>query len=70
MKLIAGNSNPTLAAAMAQHLGMQLTQASIRRFSDGEIFMEVEVMEVQFMPLILAYPWQDTQLRGLDLLWH
>jgi len=42
MKLIAGNSNPTLAAAMAQHLGMQLTQASIRRFSDGEIFMEVE----------------------------
>ncbi|PZP87215.1 MAG: phosphoribosylpyrophosphate synthetase [Azospirillum brasilense] len=42
MKLIAGNSNTKLAAAVAEQLGMQLTQASIRRFSDGEIFVEVE----------------------------
>lgn len=42
MKLIAGNSNAPLAEAMAKHLGMDLTRASIRRFSDGEIFVEVE----------------------------
>jgi ribose-phosphate pyrophosphokinase len=42
MKLIAGNSNPALAEAMAKHLGIALTQASIRRFSDGEIFVEVQ----------------------------
>jgi ribose-phosphate pyrophosphokinase len=42
MKLIAGNSNTKLAADVAAQLGMQLTQASIRRFSDGEIFVEVE----------------------------
>lgn len=42
MKLIAGNSNAPLAEAMAGHLGMELTKASIRRFSDGEIFVEVQ----------------------------
>lgn len=42
MKLIAGNSNAPLAQAMADYLGIELTQASIRRFSDGEIFVEVQ----------------------------
>lgn len=42
MKLIAGNSNQPLAAAMADYLGVPLTAASIRRFSDQEIFVEVE----------------------------
>jgi ribose-phosphate pyrophosphokinase len=42
MKLIAGNSNAPLAAAVAQHLGVPLTSASIRRFSDQEIFVEVK----------------------------
>ena len=42
MKLIAGNSNEPLAQAMADYLGMKLTKASIRHFSDGEIFVEVE----------------------------
>ncbi len=42
MKLISGNSNQPLATAMANYLGMKLTSASIRRFSDEEIFVEVE----------------------------
>jgi ribose-phosphate pyrophosphokinase len=42
MKLIAGNSNQPLAKAMADHLGMKLTEASIRRFSDQEVFVEVQ----------------------------
>jgi ribose-phosphate pyrophosphokinase len=42
MKLIAGNSNPSLAAAMAKHLDLKLTDAAIKRFSDQEIFVEVK----------------------------
>jgi ribose-phosphate pyrophosphokinase len=42
MKLIAGNSNHPLAQAMADYLGMKLTKATIRRFSDQEIFVEVQ----------------------------
>lgn len=41
MKLIAGNSNPPLAAAIAQYLDMPLTSASIRRFNDSEVFAEI-----------------------------
>jgi len=42
MKLIAGNSNVPLATAVSQHLGVKLTEATIRRFSDGEVFVEVQ----------------------------
>ena len=42
MKIIAGNSNVPLATAVAQHLGVSLTAATIRRFSDQEIFVEVQ----------------------------
>ena len=41
MKLIAGNSNRPLAESIAQNLGLQLTQASIRRFNDMEVFVEI-----------------------------
>ena len=41
MKLVAGNSNRPLAEAIAAALGTQLTRASIRRFSDSEIFVEI-----------------------------
>ncbi len=42
MKLIAGNSNAPLAKAMADYLNVKLTEATIRRFSDQEIFVEVQ----------------------------
>ncbi|MFM9890471.1 MAG: ribose-phosphate pyrophosphokinase [Rickettsiales bacterium] len=42
MKLIAGNSNVPLASAMSEYLGVKLTAATIRRFSDQEIFVEVQ----------------------------
>ena len=41
MKLVAGNSNRPLAEAIASALGTGLTRASIRRFSDSEIFVEI-----------------------------
>jgi ribose-phosphate pyrophosphokinase len=42
MKLIAGNSNVPLAEAMSDYLNVKLTAATIRRFSDQEIFVEVQ----------------------------
>lgn len=42
MKLISGNSNLPLATAIAHYLGTALTVTSIRRFSDGEVFVEVQ----------------------------
>ena len=41
MKLVTGNSNPPLAEAIAAYLNMPLTRASIRRFSDEEVFVEI-----------------------------
>ncbi len=41
MKLIAGNSNRPLAEAISAYLDVPLTQASIKRFSDMEIFVEI-----------------------------
>ena len=41
MKLVAGNSNPPLAAAIAAYLNLPLTKASVRRFSDLEVFVEI-----------------------------
>lgn len=41
MKLLAGNSNRPLAEAMANYLDTTLTKASVRRFSDMEVFVEI-----------------------------
>ncbi len=41
MKLISGNANRPLAEAISAYLNVPLTQASIRRFSDMEIFVEI-----------------------------
>ncbi len=41
MKLIAGNSNRALAESIAGYLETPLTKASIRRFSDMEVFAEI-----------------------------
>ena len=41
MKLVAGNSNRPLAEAIAASLNLPLTKATVRRFSDNEIFVEI-----------------------------
>jgi ribose-phosphate pyrophosphokinase len=42
IKLVAGNSNPALASAIAEGLGLSLTKAVVRRFADMEIFVEIQ----------------------------
>lgn len=41
MKLLACNSNSPLAEAMSAYLNSPLTKASIRRFADNEVFVEI-----------------------------
>jgi ribose-phosphate pyrophosphokinase len=41
IKLVAGNANPALAREIAKWLGLELAKASVRRFADNEIFVEV-----------------------------
>jgi len=42
LKLVAGNSNPHLAKAIGEYLKTPLTKASVRRFADMEIFVEIQ----------------------------
>lgn len=41
MKILACNSNRPLAEAMSKYLDLPLTKASVRRFSDMEVFVEI-----------------------------
>ncbi len=41
MKLISGNSNKPLSEAISAYLNVPLTQASLKRFSDMEVFVEI-----------------------------
>ncbi|ROL61200.1 ribose-phosphate pyrophosphokinase [Bacteroidetes/Chlorobi group bacterium ChocPot_Mid] len=41
-KVASGRSNPVLAAKVAEHLGLHLSEVTIRNFSDGEIWAKFE----------------------------
>ena len=62
MKVLAGNSNRPLAEAIASHIGVPLTKASVRRFSDMEVFVEVHENvrgEDVFVVQSTSYPAND-----------
>ncbi len=40
-KLFAGSSNQPLAAQVARHLGKEVSQCTLKHFSDGEIFFQI-----------------------------
>lgn len=42
IKIVACNGNRPLAEAVAARMGLPLTQASIRRFADMEVFVEIQ----------------------------
>ncbi|MEQ8804219.1 MAG: ribose-phosphate pyrophosphokinase [Rhodospirillales bacterium] len=42
MKILACNSNRPLAEAISAYLNLPLTKASVRRFSDMEVFVEIQ----------------------------
>ena len=40
--IFTGNANPSMAAEIAQHLGISLGNAEVGRFSDGEVTVEIQ----------------------------
>ncbi|MGH7253552.1 MAG: ribose-phosphate pyrophosphokinase [Nitrospiraceae bacterium] len=68
MKILTGNSNRPLAEAMAAYLNLPLTQASIRRFSDMEVFVEIQENvrgEDVFVVQSTSYPANDNLMELL-----
>ena len=68
MKVLAGNSNQPLAEAIAAFLNLPLVEASIRRFSDMEVFVEIhENMrgEDVFLLQSVSYPANDNLMELL-----
>lgn len=41
LKIVTGNSNPELAGSICRHLGVPLSKSVVKRFSDGEIMVEI-----------------------------
>jgi ribose-phosphate pyrophosphokinase len=41
MKLLAGNSNPELAQGISDYLEIPQVKAKVKRFADGEVFVEI-----------------------------
>ncbi len=62
MKILSCNSNPGLAEAMGAYLGVPLTRATVRRFPDMEIFVEIHENvrgEDVFVVQSTSYPAND-----------
>ena len=68
MKLLAGNSNRPLAEAIAAFLGMPLTKATVQRFADMEVFVEIHENvrgEDVFLIQSTSYPANDNLMELL-----
>ncbi len=71
MKLVSGNSNRALSAAIADYLGIEQTKCSCRRFSDMEIFVEItENVRGQdtFVVQSTSYPANDNLMELLIII--
>jgi ribose-phosphate pyrophosphokinase len=68
MKLLAGNSNKTLAAAIGDYLDAPLTKAQVRRFADNEVFATIDENvrgEDVFVIQSTSYPANDNLMELL-----
>ena len=71
MKLFAGNSNRVLAEAVARYLNIPLGKASVRRFADQEIFVEIQENvrgEDVFLLQSTSYPANDHLMEMLIMI--
>ncbi|MEX0956550.1 MAG: ribose-phosphate pyrophosphokinase [Rhizobiaceae bacterium] len=71
MKLFAGNSNRVLAEAVARYLNIQLGRATVRRFADQEIFVEIQENvrgEDVFILQSTSYPANDHLMELLIMI--
>ena len=68
MKILTGNSNRPLAEAISAFLNLPLTKASVRRFADMEVFVEIDENvrgEDVFLIQSTSYPANDNLMELL-----
>ena len=68
MKIVAGNSNQPLAELIAAYCNSPLTKATIRRFSDQEVFVEIRENvrgEDMFLIQATSFPANDNLMELL-----
>ena len=68
MKLLAGNSNYPLAEEISDYLNIPLTKASVRRFADMEVFVEIQENvrgQDVFIVQSTSYPANDNLMELL-----
>jgi ribose-phosphate pyrophosphokinase len=68
MKLLACNSNPILSQEIANHLGLKLINAEVKKFADHEIFVEIKENvrgEDIFIIQSTSYPANDNIMELL-----
>ena len=71
MKIVAGNSNQTLAQAIAGYLQTDLAQCAVRRFADQEIFVEIQENvrgEDVFVVQSTSFPANDNLMELLIII--
>ena len=71
MKIVACNSNRPLAEAVAASLGLPLPRASVRRFADMEVFVEIQENvrgEDVFVIQSTSFPANDNLMELLIML--
>ncbi len=71
MKILTGNSNRPLAEAISAYLNLPLVNASIRRFSDMEVFVEIQENvrgEDMFVVQPTSFPTNDNLMELLVIL--
>ncbi|HEX7871640.1 MAG TPA: ribose-phosphate pyrophosphokinase [Sphingobium sp.] len=71
MKIIAGNGNLPLAKAIAEYVELPLAEASVRRFADEEVFVEIHENvrgEDVFVVQSTSYPANDNLMELLIMI--
>jgi ribose-phosphate pyrophosphokinase len=71
MRLIAGNSNHTLAKAIGRYLALEPVKAQVRRFADMEVFVEVQENvrgEDMFVIQSTSFPANDNLMELLIMI--
>ena len=74
MKVVSGNSNPALSQAISEYLDIPLTKASISRFGDNEVWVEIHENvrgEDVFFIQSTSFPANDNLMElliGIDAL--
>jgi ribose-phosphate pyrophosphokinase len=71
MKIISGNGNLPLAKAIADYVELPLTNASVRRFADEEVFVEIHENvrgEDVFVIQSTSYPANDNLMELLIII--